>query len=274
MENVKSGLYYVIPSQVFEDKRLEPSEIIFYALLSGLAFSDGYCYAGDEYLAGRCDCSARQIQHMLEKLESLGYVHRDTKKEGMKWKRKIFITHSSKNVYETKHSSGSSGSTVPDRVEAHCDIVSKENIVSKNIVCYPLPDEEKKEALEIGQEALSLPQEVTKKTPDGKEISISLNDVLLNAIKKRRSWNTKQIHEAWKILAEYDGPIRDPHHFIEGTIKNLNNAKISEHLSKQGKLCSNEEIMKYKDSKENSSVEDMKEQRSLQWYLDQENLKK
>lgn len=126
MENCHASLYYVIPAQVFEDDRLEFSEIMFYGLLSGLAFSNGYCFASDRYLGKRMKSDERTIRRWIEKLEGFGYIKRHTEKNGMKWDRKIFICHSSTNVYERASSSLSNGHTCPDREGAHARIVSKE----------------------------------------------------------------------------------------------------------------------------------------------------
>ena len=101
METHQSSIYYVIPAQVFEDERLEPSELKFYALLSGLAHSSGYCFAGNDYLANRMRSNLKTIQRWLLKMEGLGYIKREVKKIGMKTDRKIFICHSkSNNSYE------------------------------------------------------------------------------------------------------------------------------------------------------------------------------
>ena len=88
-----AGMYYVIPAQVFEDAKLEHSEINFYALLSGLAFNDGYCWASDKYLASRMRVEDRTIRKWILKLEKLGYIRRETERKGLRWERKIFLCH-------------------------------------------------------------------------------------------------------------------------------------------------------------------------------------
>jgi RimJ/RimL family protein N-acetyltransferase len=99
---------------------------MFYALLSGLAHSNGFCFASDAYLAKRKKVDARTIRKWLENLEKKGYIKRETKKNGMYWDRKIFIMHSrvnSNNNYERKPTPASNGPTGPHRegVEGHIE---------------------------------------------------------------------------------------------------------------------------------------------------------
>ena len=92
----RSGMYYVIPSQVFEDPELEHTEIVFYALLTSLAGKNGYCFASDKYLAEKMRKSEEQIKRYFKKLEDLGYITRESKRIGVLWDRKIFINHNFK----------------------------------------------------------------------------------------------------------------------------------------------------------------------------------
>ena len=110
---IRSGLYYVIPSEVFEDDTLDHSEKMFYGLLSGIAWNDGFCYAGNPYLAKRMKVSDRTIKNWIEKLEECGYIRRETTRVGMFWQRKIFISHSSKKSYEGKPIALRKGSPLP-----------------------------------------------------------------------------------------------------------------------------------------------------------------
>jgi hypothetical protein len=128
-KKIPSGIYYVIPAQVFEDDRLEHSETVFYALLSGLSFSEGYCYASDKYLSDRMKVEPRTIKKWLLKLETFGYIKRATEKKGMTWDRKIYICHAkidSSNCYERTYGSPTKGTASPFEREPQFPIVSKE----------------------------------------------------------------------------------------------------------------------------------------------------
>lgn len=130
---IRSGLYYVVPAQVMEDERIDCSEKILYALISGLAFNDGYCYASNKHFAEKMKCKEREIQNKLEKLQNCGYIIREVKKIGMCWDRKIYVCHSliSKNVYDTHHSAPSSCSTVHLQDAPQCTKVSEVILVSE-----------------------------------------------------------------------------------------------------------------------------------------------
>jgi hypothetical protein len=85
------------------------------------------------------------------------------------------------------------------------------------------------------EEEKLIPEIVKKKHPDGHEITINLSDIFHEALNKKKSWDTDLIQQSWKILVEYDGPIRIPFRFIEGTIEKLHRMKMAEKYSKKGK---------------------------------------
>ncbi len=137
----------------------------------------------------------------------------------------------------------------------------------ERIVCYPDPvgsDSEEISSVEDKKpEILKCPQTIEKKTPEGQAVTCNLNDIFLKAIKSKFDWKTSEIQEAWKILVAHSGFIRDPFAFIKGTITNLRTEKKSQYLKKQGKLCTNDQIMKYAESNEKLSAKDTKEPVSL-----------
>jgi DNA-binding PadR family transcriptional regulator len=158
------GAFYVIPSQVFEDDRLEYSEIMFYALLSGLANNTGYCFASDKYLAERMKISHQTIERWLLKLEEIGYIKRETKKNGLRWDRKIFITHArvnSNNVYEPS----------PTRART----LTHEGIVRKEIINKEDP-----------------PPQVPKKSDEPQDL-VQMKKKMISL-----GWKEKEFDEAWK----------------------------------------------------------------------------
>ena len=133
----EAGLYYVIPSFVFECDELSHSEVVFYGFLSGLATREGYCFASDEYLAERMKVSLRSIQEWLKKMEKLRFIKRETEKNGMHWNRKIFVLNGySKNSYEQKPAAVSNSAQPLFDIAPSRDIISKE-ILSKDINLLP-----------------------------------------------------------------------------------------------------------------------------------------
>ncbi len=92
-ENFQTSLYYVIPSQVFDDESLKAESCMLYALISGLSSGEGYCYASNEYLAKRMKLSSRRIQVWMVALEKRGYIRKEIERNSRGTTRKIFITH-------------------------------------------------------------------------------------------------------------------------------------------------------------------------------------
>lgn len=159
-QNQRPGLYYVIPSQVFDDERLDHPEIVFYALLSGLATREGYCFASNANLAERMKRGVNQIERYLKKLEDLGYIRRDTKKVGVLWDRKIFIEH---NFNKDLRARKDSGSNTPAR---GVETAPMPPIVSKDI-----ESKEREEKRETRARALVPPP--PEKIDHGKFVKLS-----------------------------------------------------------------------------------------------------
>lgn len=164
-----AGIYYVIPAQVFEDEHLEKSDIVFYALLSGLSSSYGYCFASDKYLAQRMKCTDREIRYMMKTLENRGYIRKETIRNGVNWDRKIFICHAkvdnSKNIYERNPNSAppeTERKPTSVREEAHFRIESKA-LVSEDSSSYSSKEssesERKKEEEPLSQNEALSPEE-------------------------------------------------------------------------------------------------------------------
>lgn len=109
---------------------------------------------------------------------------------------------------------------------------------------------------------------VKKKHADGNDIEVSLGDIFHKAIREKKNWTTQEIEAAWKILVQYEGCIRDPFRFIEGTIHNIKNVKIGKAISKKIGDTACKTTSKPTISKENLSANDMEERISLASILD------
>lgn len=84
------NFFTVIPSHVLDDDRIDDSTAILFGRIQSLTYNTGYCYASDEYLANLTRCSTRELSRRLKTLKDCGYIHIETKKNGMIWERKIF----------------------------------------------------------------------------------------------------------------------------------------------------------------------------------------
>ena len=149
---------------------------------------------------------------------------------------------------------------------------TKERLSTKEeVVCYqePVAPEIQRSSKEnIIKESLEIPSKLIKTHPDGHEIQVHLQDIFYHSVRSKKDWDTTEIHEAWKILKEYAGAVREGIPFISGTIKNLRNKKKSGYLA-EGKKCQQKEMPKSSQCKENSSVKDTVEHPSLQFLLEQ-----
>lgn len=89
----ENNSYYVVAeSQILEDSRLTDELLVTFLHLSNFLKKDGYATCSDEWLSERRRCKIRNIQYHLEALEKAGYLWRETWKEGMYWKRRIWLS--------------------------------------------------------------------------------------------------------------------------------------------------------------------------------------
>lgn len=142
------------------------------------------------------------------------------------------------------------------RTPAHKDIYVERK--EENIVCCEPPVEAAPFA--------SILKKIRKKHPDGHEVEISLDDIFREAVRSSRKWTTDEIKDAWDVLCEYSGPIRDPFRFIEGTVENIKKKKLSQKLSKKPLNKGSDECLQNEISKKpkiNTAVDDSSEHLSL-----------
>lgn len=66
--------FYIIPKNVFEDRRLTPSQVMVFAEISQLSRKKGYCYASNTYLTEKMNIGRRTIIRAISKLKELGYI--------------------------------------------------------------------------------------------------------------------------------------------------------------------------------------------------------
>ena len=66
--------YAQIPTMLLYDKNISPSVKLFYCTITSLCSQDGYCWAGDAYLAELYDVSTKSVSRWLEQLEANDYI--------------------------------------------------------------------------------------------------------------------------------------------------------------------------------------------------------
>ena len=80
--------YIKVPLAVITDKNLKPSSKVLFSLLIILVQQEGYCFAGNDYLAEKLNTSNRTISRLLKELSDKGYINMEFKH---KFQRKIYI---------------------------------------------------------------------------------------------------------------------------------------------------------------------------------------
>ena len=99
-ENHEGGRFCVIPSRLLRDPMLTASEKVLAAAISSLSKQCGYCYASNKYLSESCGTSEKTIESCLKSLKDKGYIDVNTKKNGMKWSRKIYLEMNPEKMQE------------------------------------------------------------------------------------------------------------------------------------------------------------------------------
>lgn len=90
--------YAVIPAEVRYDKSLINGQKLLYGELTALSNKNGYCNAGNEYLANLYNVSKRTISSWISGLEKRGYIRTELIKENDTKKveeRRVYITKTS-----------------------------------------------------------------------------------------------------------------------------------------------------------------------------------
>ncbi|WP_311516254.1 conserved phage C-terminal domain-containing protein [uncultured Anaerococcus sp.] len=73
-EDKEKDYFYIIPKNVFEDRRLTPSQVMVFAEIYQLSRKKGYCYASNTYLTGKMNMGRMTIIRAISNLKELGYI--------------------------------------------------------------------------------------------------------------------------------------------------------------------------------------------------------
>jgi helix-turn-helix protein len=199
-----------IPKDIWLHKELSSDEMLLWAEIDSLDGEKG-CFATNEYFMKFFNCKERVIQDRISRLKKLGFIFQESF-DG----RTRILRSSLKTIYEKF-------STSEVRQDAQ---VHKTSPLGCEIV-HPTPIYENKEENSVCIDPLSGSSptkeklRVFKKNFDGQEIEVSLQEIFKTAVFQKKSWTTQEIQEAWTILVEFQGPIREPMGFIEGAIRNM-----------------------------------------------------
>ncbi len=70
-------------------------------------------------------------------------------------------------------------------------------------------------------ETTGIVEKCKKRSPDGKEFTISFQDLMTACVQEKNDFSITEIEAAWNILVKYRGPVREWFKFISGTINNM-----------------------------------------------------
>jgi len=85
--------FLIIPSSLAYHKEIDDSTKLLYGSLNSLSNIKGYCFASDSYLAELTGVTEKELNSRLKTLEDFGFIKRFSKKNGLKWDRKIFTSN-------------------------------------------------------------------------------------------------------------------------------------------------------------------------------------
>jgi len=225
----------------------------------------GWFYLTIDAVEERTTLSRRQQDTAIDKLIELKFI--ETKQMGMPAKRhfRVFKENITEwlNCTNKIDENAKQGCTqTPNKDSELVQTVPHDASIYKNPkeehVCYPPP---------VGSDSTDpkVPQKLKKRCPGGGSVEVSLQEIFSLFHDSCMSWTAQEIHESWNILVSYEGEIRDPIAFFEGTIKNLRNKEKSKYLAKKGneKCKQKENDQPSNKSKVSTLVLDTEEQHSL-----------
>jgi len=73
-KKINPNFYFILNSKVFFDKKLTDKEKLFFALITALTRSEGYCYASNSYFSDALDIKQTTISKSLTNLRKNGYI--------------------------------------------------------------------------------------------------------------------------------------------------------------------------------------------------------
>lgn len=103
-QDFSHNTFLIIPAYVADNPKIDDPTALLFGRLNALSNRLGYCFASDAYLAQLTRVSVREIKNRLKALEEEGLIQRLTKKDGMRWNRKIYTVNNYSQIIFTKGS--------------------------------------------------------------------------------------------------------------------------------------------------------------------------
>lgn len=259
---------------------LSNSEIAVYLAIKRIAGDYGNCYCKRENLAKEANVSVRFLQMTVKKLLK---IHPLIKKPLLKlFRRKNDDGSSNTNLYlivdiwrengDFFKSLHKNKKTKPKKYPDE-EVFEEETPEEEGATIAPYPEEgrvqplhppgamvapkqdlfEEEVVLSCATQCEAIEKQAKLDHPDGHSYLINIDEIYTYAVRTQQNWRGEEIEAAWKVLLNYEKPIRDAIAFVTGTINILrNNAtldKIRKYKSKekpcnQKKATTNESIQR------------------------------
>ena len=89
----KVGYYSVIPSKILYNKELKANEKLLYAMITSLAYKEGYCFATNNYFAEELGVHPKTVSSWISDLRDKNYIKVEMVRKENKQivQRKIYI---------------------------------------------------------------------------------------------------------------------------------------------------------------------------------------
>lgn len=188
-------------------------------------------------IVNQCVDGEKAIKSGLRELEECGYLQRVQEKdkqgrfEKVEWCFYETPRELKEKVPQACFGPAENRPAVKDSLLS-TDIISTE----KTTVCV--------EGGPVAPPPLRNHEKIVLKTFEKTDIEVCKNDLILAAVQRRKDWTPQELDEAWLVLANYQGPVRDWVLFCEGTI--MNKRKLS--ALKKFNVKEKKEICKEKSS--------------------------
>jgi len=209
---------------------LSRSEEFLLSLIDSLeADAPNYCFASNEYLAKHMRISLSRVSFYITRLKRLGLIEQvsfDGKRRTLRVLKE--------NWYKRPREFSKKESCVKTRTLEKSNEIQKQTSAcfhagrlrenTQSLIIYN--KEDSSVCVNSPPVAVPSPLETPKAKAklinfQGKEFEVSLEDIFSSCVMQKRDWTKKEIELAWKILSDYNSPIRDWFLFIDGTIKNI-----------------------------------------------------
>ena len=102
-EDPLPNYFSILPAHVRYAYELDLGARMLYSEITALSNMYGYCFAGDQFFADLYHVDVRTIKRWIHSLKAKKYIAVETKKEGMKWRRKIWISPEIKRISPKGH---------------------------------------------------------------------------------------------------------------------------------------------------------------------------